>query len=115
MRPVEIAVETKDGASLVTVKGSLVAADVNYLSAALEDLAADHARFVIVDLNEVDMITSEALGALIRARKSVSEYGGRLVLCGLKGNVLDVFKMTRLDKVFTTFDTPSSALAATSS
>ncbi len=112
MKPIEIEVEGKDGASLVTVKGSLAASDVNFLSAALEDLLAGQAKVVIVDLDGVDIITSEGLGVLIRARKNISDYGGSLILCGLKGNVLDVFKMTRLDKVFTTYDSPASALAA---
>jgi len=113
-KPVEIDVEDRDGASLVTVTGQVTAAETNHLSAALEDLAAKKAGLIIVDLSGVNLITSEGLGVLIRARKDAAEYDGRLVLCGLAGNVLDVFKMTRLDKVFAMYESPSAALSAAS-
>lgn len=112
-RPVEINVEKKNGASLVTISGHLAAAETGYLSAALEDLVAEQVALVIVDLSDVDLITSEGLGVLIRARKNVAEYDGRLVLCGLTGNVLDVFRMTRLDKVFVLYESSAAALSAT--
>ncbi len=114
MKPVEIKVQTHDGASLVTVAGHLVAAESSYLAAALEDLIAGKESLIIVDMSRVKLITSEGLGVLIRARKDASEYDGRLVLCGLSGNVLDIFKMTRLDKVFAMYESPAAALSAAS-
>ena len=91
MKPIKIEVEEKEGAHLVTVSGHLAAGEINYLSAALEDLFAKQAPgLIVVDLKGVQIITSEGLGVLIRARKTASESGGNLVLCGLSGNVLDL-------------------------
>jgi anti-sigma B factor antagonist len=113
VRSIKVNVEETNGAWLVTVNGPVAAAEISYLSAALEDLIAEQPAFIVVDMTGVTLITSEGLGLLIRSRKTVSEYGGRFVISGLSGNVLDVFKMTRLDKVFTLYDTPEAALEST--
>lgn len=112
VKPIEITVTQHQGAALVTVSGHVTASDTDRLSAALENLIASKADLVIVDLRGVDLITSDGLGALIRARKALTDYGARLALTGLTGNVLDVFTMTRLDKVFSMYDSPDTALAA---
>lgn len=114
IRPVEINVQKKNGANVVTVSGHLAAAEISYLSAALDALVAEQAALVIVDLSDIDLITSEGLGVLISTRKNVAAYDGRLVLCGVTGNVLDVFKMTRLDKVFSLYESSAAALSAVS-
>ncbi len=113
MKPVEIEIRELNGAYLVSVSGHLAAAEISYLCAALEDLVNKKADTIVVDLKNVEIITSEGLGALIRTRKAVGEYGGQFVLSGLVGNVLDVFVMTRLDKVFRLYDTPEAAVEAT--
>lgn len=112
MRPVEIEIRQLDGAYLVSVSGHLAAAEISYLSAALEDLINKKADTIVVDLKDVEIITSEGLGLLIRTRKTVGEYGGKFALSGLVGNVLDVFVMTRLDKIFRMYDTPEAAVEA---
>ena len=112
IRPLEIKVTQQQGAALVTVSGHVTASNTDSLTAALATLIEKEAEFMIVDLRGVDLITSDGLGALIRTRKSVGDYGGRLALTGLTGNVLDVFTMTRLDKIFCMYDSPETAMAA---
>ena len=112
IRPIEVKVTQQQGAALVSVSGHVTTSNTESLSAALATLIEGKAEFVIVDLRGVDLITSDGLGALIRTRKSIGEYGGRLVLTGLTGNVLDVFTVTRLDKVFCMYDSPETAMAA---
>lgn len=77
-----------------------------------ERLIADGCTCIAVDMSRVEIITSDGLGVLIRARKAVGDHGGRLVLSGLTGNIRDVFKMTRLDKIFTLYDSVDVAAAS---
>lgn len=112
MKPLEINTRTEGNATVVTVSGHIAGFEAEVLSAPFVELIEAKALLVIVDLAGVELITSDGLGVLIRSRKAVAEYGGRLVLCGLEGNVLDVFKMTRLDKVFSMYETTGAALAA---
>ncbi|MCD6406131.1 MAG: STAS domain-containing protein [Planctomycetes bacterium] len=110
MKPLEINTEKAEGVTFVTVSGYITASERDDLDTALESLTDEHEKFIIVDLKDLELITSDGLGVLIRAHKAAVEYGGRFVLCGLKGNVLDVFRMTALDKVLQLYDSVDAAV-----
>lgn len=101
-------------ARLLTLGGHISTSESQVVSETLQRLVSEGATKIVVDMKNVDIITSDGLGALIRARKSAAEIGGKLVLSGVRGNILDVFKMTRLDKIFSLYDTADTAVAAVS-
>jgi len=55
---------------------------------------------LIVDFNQVKFLTSSVLGLLIRISKKVYETDGKLRLCSINPKILEIFKITRLDKIF---------------
>ncbi len=55
---------------------------------------------LIMDFSSVEFLTSSVLGLLIRISKKVHEGEGQLRLCGINSKILDIFRITRLDKVF---------------
>jgi anti-sigma B factor antagonist len=59
----------------------------------------DHIQ-LIVDFSNVKFLTSSVLGLLIRISKKVYEQGGKLRLCGIDPKIMEVFRITRLDKIF---------------
>jgi anti-sigma B factor antagonist len=69
-----------------------------------------HSRFVI-DLTTMSFVDSSGLGALVGILKRVGNRG-EIVLCGLSDSVRQMFKITRMDQVFTTYPTRSAAVAA---
>ena len=99
---------------MLTLGGHISTMEAQVVSETLERLVAERIQRIVVDMSGVDLITSDGLGALIRARKSSNEMGGTVVLCGLHGNILDVFRMTRLDKIFLLYDSVDSAVTALS-
>jgi len=56
-------------------------------------------RSVLLDLSDVEYISSAGLGALITIGKKVSEHGGRYALANVSSETLKVIKLTRLDKL----------------
>lgn len=70
-------------------------------------------RAIVLDLSEVTFIDSSGLGALIASLK-VMGNDGELVLCGSRGTVTSMFKLTRMDKVFRMFNSQEEAVAALS-
>ncbi len=54
---------------------------------------------LVLDLAEVQYITSAALGQILDLKKQVAAARGRLKLEGLSPELLDVFRITRLDRV----------------
>jgi anti-sigma B factor antagonist len=56
--------------------------------------------------------SSAALNKLISLNSKVKGAAGRLKLCTLRSEILEVFKLTRLDRVFDIRKTEEDALAA---
>lgn len=61
--------------------------------------AEDRPRLVL-DFRNVDHLSSAALGMLINANNRVREKNGQLRLCDIKRQILEVFSITKLDKLF---------------
>lgn len=64
---------------------------------------------IVLDLSQVDFLDSSGLGAVVASMKQLSS-GKRLELCGLTPAVDKVFRLTRMDSVFTLHETPEAAL-----
>jgi anti-sigma B factor antagonist len=58
------------------------------------------ASSVVLDLSKVDFIDSSGLGAILSILKRMPK-GTELILCGTTDPVTSMFKLTRLDRVFT--------------
>ena len=56
-------------------------------------------RRLVIDLAGVDFLDSSGLGALVSILKSLGSQGA-MAVCGARGGVLSLFKLTRMDKVF---------------
>jgi len=66
---------------------------------------------VILDLSRVAFLDSSGLGAVVAVLKMLAP-GRRLELSGLTPNVMKVFRLTRMDSIFTLHDAlPQGALA----
>jgi anti-sigma B factor antagonist len=68
---------------------------------------------IALDLSEVDIIDSSGLGAIVSALKQLRGRGV-LVIVGAQPAVLDLFRLTRMDRVFRMFARADDAIAALS-
>ena len=55
---------------------------------------------LILDFCKVQFLSSAVLGLLIKISKRVYEGGGQLRLCNISPNLYEIFKITRLTKIF---------------
>ena len=65
-------------------------------------------RYLALDLSAVSFIDSTGLGAIIALRKALPD-GGELAVCGASESVENLFRLTRLNKVFLMFSDVQSA------
>jgi anti-sigma B factor antagonist len=70
------------------------------------------ARMFVVNLRDVSLVDSSGVADLATSQTAVRKHGGRLTLCHLSQKLKDIFAITRLDKVFETYDTEADAVAA---
>ena len=66
---------------------------------------------VVVDLSEATFIDSTTLGVLVGGVKRLRPAGGSLVLVCTDENILKIFEITGLDRVFPIHATRDEALA----
>jgi anti-sigma B factor antagonist len=55
---------------------------------------------LVLDFVNVRFLSSAVLGLLIRVSKKVYEGGGQLRLCSIAPKIHEIFKITRLTKIF---------------
>ena len=66
---------------------------------------------LLLNFNNVQYLSSTVLGKLITLRTRVDEDRGRLVLCGIRPQILEVFKITKLTKIFDIVEDEATGLA----
>ncbi|MFN8642342.1 MAG: STAS domain-containing protein [Candidatus Binatia bacterium] len=76
----------------------------------LDAVNAGHG-LIALDLSDVDFIDSSGLGAIVSALKHLGGRGD-LVIVGAKPTVRNLFRLTRMDKVFRMYGGEADAIAA---
>ena len=71
---------------------------------------AEGHRQILLNFENVQYLSSAALGKLINLKKKVGVVKGKLKLCCIHPDLMEVFKITRLDQVFEIYDTEQAAL-----
>ena len=65
---------------------------------------------LLLNFDNVQFMSSAALGKLINLKKKVGAVKGKLKLCCIITDLLEIFKITRLDQVFEIYDEEQKAL-----
>ncbi|MBI4578891.1 MAG: STAS domain-containing protein [Planctomycetes bacterium] len=67
---------------------------------------------LVLDFKKVEHLSSAALGILITLDKQVKGRRGKLALANIQPQIYEVFKITRLNKLFSIQDTADAAVQA---
>lgn len=67
---------------------------------------------VVFDLSEVGFMDSTGLGAMLSCLRSLKARGGSLKLASLTPEVVQLFEMVMMDRVFEVFPTADDAVAS---
>jgi len=70
------------------------------LKTQLSEMMDEHSADVHLDCTGLEYIDSTGLGALVGALKNIKSKGQEMHLSNIKSNILKLFKITSLDKVF---------------
>lgn len=71
----------------------------SFREALLPYLEKGHKNFTL-DVSGLSYIDSSGLGVLIGIQKRAITNGGKVIIKGLKGQVKELFELTRLTKIF---------------
>ncbi|MGI9516844.1 MAG: STAS domain-containing protein [Pirellulaceae bacterium] len=103
---------TDNGTLVIRIGGSLDAENTEYFFDCVQDeIERGHDR-IVINCADLGFISSVGLGSLIRARSRVAKTGGEISFARIDARILDVMRLTRLDKVFSIYPTEKEAVAA---
>ena len=85
--------------------------DLEKMSASLMKLVdVDGHRQLILDFTPVKYLSSQAIGIILALHKKLNHEDGRLVLCGVGPQLLQLLKITRLNLVLKVVPSQKEAL-----
>ena len=98
-----ISVEYSESATIVTFTDEkiLEEMDIQALQESIMSVVEQAERInLILNFCNVRFLSSTVLGLLIRISKRIYEHEGHLRLCNINPKIHEIFKITRLNKVF---------------
>ncbi len=105
----KISVDEKGGVAVVKLSGSLTGGDEGWHGRVTELVDQPSAK-VVLEMAEVDYISSAGLGELVKLTALANTQGSRVVLAAPTPFVAGVLKTTRLDRFFDICPDVDSAL-----
>lgn len=104
-------VEVKSDVVVVRLEGSLDISLQDDLKSNLSNICREKKQSdLVLDFEKVTFIDSSCLGALVSFAKELREDKGDLKLSTLSDDVISIFQITRLDKIFDIFDALDEAV-----
>ncbi len=106
----EIQTRKEKVAVVVSVKGRMDAVTAPEFDKRVIDLISKGEKTFLINLDELDYISSAGLRSILALAKKLKEKEGKLLFAGLKGPVEEVFKISGFSSMFKSFDSEESAL-----
>ena len=106
----EIIQTEQDEVIVVALQGRLDTNTSVSLEEELLKLTREASHKIVIDLGQLDFISSSGLRVLLTAGKQSKRVSGRIVLCGFKDHVKQVFDVAGFTMLFTICPTQDDAL-----
>jgi anti-sigma B factor antagonist len=71
----------------------------------------NNATRIVLDMSEVDYVSSAGLRVLLQGAKSLKEINGEIVLFAMNSTVKEVFKISGFDSLFRSYATETEAIS----
>ncbi len=108
----EILKRKEKDALVISLKGRLDAVTTPMLEKDLTELMAGGERFLILDLGNLDYISSAGLRTILAVTKKLREKQGRLLLASLKSVVREVFDISGFSSIIPIFESVDAAISS---
>lgn len=97
----DISIEKLNDRAVVATSGRLDAAGAPALEAQCKTLIQEGAKRLLLDMAQVEYISSAGLRSLLVLAKAMKSSGGAMVLCGLTPAVREVMTISGFDSILT--------------
>ncbi|MCB0264873.1 MAG: STAS domain-containing protein [Calditrichaeota bacterium] len=99
--------------AVLTISGNMMGGpETTALHEKVKSLIADGAKNVVIDLKGVKWLNSSGLGVLMACYTSISSAEGKLKLSSVAEKVQSVMMITKMIKIFDTYESADRAVAS---
>ena len=95
---------------VVRIEGSIAAGETIEVQRYFNDVRMNDSNGIILNCEKIDYIDSSGLNFIVTTFKDLQKHSQRLVLCSVNSKVMEVFQLTRLNKILSFTDSEQSAL-----
>ena len=106
----DIRESTREGVTVLTMKGRLAVGESNVLRQKIIDVSAAGVANVVLDLSQLDYIDSTGLGIMVICYTSLKKQGGGMKLVNLNKRNVELLLLTKLHTVFEVFTDVTDAV-----
>ena len=92
--------EKQNGNSIIKLFGRLDSNTSPDFEKKISEVIADGTRFLIVDCEGLDYISSAGLRVLLKAAKELKRSEGKIVLCSMRDYIKEVFEIAGFVTIF---------------
>src|SRR5512146_2881885 len=104
-------IREQQGTVILELKGKLVGGSLNgRMDKTLSNLMEQGKKNIVFDLSSVTHINSSGMGMLISGYSKVKDNGGTLKLANLTGKLKGLLSITRLNRIFETYNSVDEAV-----
>jgi anti-sigma B factor antagonist len=96
----EITEKNNEKCTIICIKGRLDTISSTDLEHQLTELLDKRVFRILVNCAEMDYISSSGLRVLLIALKRITAAGGKIILCGLKENIREIFGISGFTEIF---------------
>lgn len=108
----EVGTTSHKRCSVVTVSGRVDSNTAPTFEEALKSVIEGGQRNVILELGDVEFMSSAGLRAMVSALKACKSGGGKLVVASPSNRVAEVMQLAGLTSLFTVFDDVTTAVGS---
>jgi len=107
----ELTTRSEKSTVIVSIKGRVDAVTAPELEKCLSEQIDSGENTVVVNMAELDYISSAGLRVVLLIAKKLKAKQGDMLLVGLQGPVKEVFEISGFSTIFNIFETEEAALA----
>jgi anti-sigma B factor antagonist len=96
--------------TMIELHGQLDSVSASQVEKALDDLMEKKQNRIVIDLHEVNYISSAGWGIFLGILKEVRNSNGDIKLAGLSDEVQEVFQLLEIGSFLTTYKTTHEAI-----
>lgn len=105
--------QCENGATVIALTGRItLGRESGQIETGVIKLLGEGSRSIVLDLSDVDYIDSTGIGMIAYCFGKITQAGAQARVCGARGLVMDLFRITRLDSVIQFFPDADAACAS---